>query len=223
MRGITKLLAPALAGVAVVVSPVLGQNAESGRIRAPHAVPSVASSPAIAGDERWDARFRQPHPGIDGTVYTLALDGSGGLYAGGAFATAGGTPANNVARWSNGMWLALGLGLGDQVNTLTLDAGGNLYAGGFFTTAGGAAAKRVARWNGASWSALGAGVGATDSESVSALAVDGGGSVYTCGDFDTPFSNAAAWNGASWSALGTRTVTNALVRDGSGNLIAAGS
>src|SRR5262245_29165050 len=171
MRGITRLLALASAGVAVVVSPVLGQNADSGRIRAPFSQANVSSAALVAGDQRWDDRFAHPHPGIDGTVYTLALDGNGNLYAGGVFATAGGTPAKNVARWSSGMWSARGLGLDDQVNALALDGAGNLYAGGQFTMAGGAAARHVARWSGASWSALGTGVGVADSEYVSAMTV----------------------------------------------------
>src|SRR5204863_3367628 len=178
------------------------------------------------GDTRWDDRFSHPHPGIDGAVYALAVDASGGLYAGGLFATAGGTPAKNVARWSKGMWSALSLGLDDQVNALAVDASGKLYAGGEFTMAGGASARHVAGWNGASWSALGTGVGVADSESVSAVTVDGGGNLYACGNFvvagGVSADHAALWNGTSWSALGSREVTHALSWSTGGSLYAGG-
>ena len=37
--------------------------------------------------------------GIDGWVGELAVDGAGNLYAGGMFGSAGGTFANNIAKW----------------------------------------------------------------------------------------------------------------------------
>lgn len=72
-------------------------------------------------------------------VQALAVfdDGTGpGLYAAGDFGTAGGLPANNIARWDGVGWSALGNGLaGYLTQTLTVFDDGNgpaLFAGGDF-------------------------------------------------------------------------------------------
>jgi hypothetical protein len=84
-------------------------------------------------------------------VYALALDGSGKLYAGGYFFTAGGVIANGIAVWDGSSWSALGSGMGGtdypDVYALALDGSGNLYAGGQFTTAGGKPSSYIARWS----------------------------------------------------------------------------
>ena len=58
------------------------------------------------------------------------MDGSGNLYAGGDFTTAGGVSANCVAKWDGSAWRALGSGLNSVVRALAVDGSGNLYAGG---------------------------------------------------------------------------------------------
>jgi len=75
------------------------------------------------------------------------------LYAAGVFQSAGGTGANNIAKWDGGNWSALGDGLGihpvfpceayDYVNAL---AWGSVYAGGTFTNAGGTDSHHFGRW-----------------------------------------------------------------------------
>src|SRR5438874_4373714 len=47
-------------------------------------------------------------PGADDYVYAAAVDGSGNLYVGGAFAVIGNTPATYVAKWDGSRWTALG-------------------------------------------------------------------------------------------------------------------
>jgi hypothetical protein len=142
---------------------------------------------------------------MDSWVYALAMDGSGNVYAGGSFTTAGGSSANYIARWDGSSWSALGTGMNSDVLALAVDGSGNVYAGGSFTTAGGSNANYIAKWDGTSWSAVGMGMNGN----VLALAVDGSGNVYAGGDFITAGgSNAnyvAKWDGASWSALGTGT------------------
>ena len=86
---------------------------------------------------------------MDGTVYALAFDGSGNLYAGGRFGTAGGVAANYIAKWDGSTWSALGTGVTGNysgVNALAFDGSGNLYVGGDFTTAGGKASTHLAKW-----------------------------------------------------------------------------
>jgi len=82
---------------------------------------------------------------MNNTVYALAVDGSGNVYAGGNFAIAGGVSANNIAKWDGSSWSALGTGIdGDDepyVSVLAADGSGNVYAGGRFTIAGGASAN----------------------------------------------------------------------------------
>ena len=68
-------------------------------------------------------------------VYALAVSGSD-LYAGGAFTTAGGSAAKNIAKWNGSSWSALGSGMNSAVSALAV-SGSDLYAGGNFTTAGG--------------------------------------------------------------------------------------
>ena len=164
--------------------------------------------------------------GTNGFVSALAVDGSGNLYAGGSFDTAGGRSASNVAKWNGSAWNALGSGTNSSVTALALDGSGNLYAGGDFDTAGGTAANNgVAKWNGSTWSALGSGIDGW----VNALAVDRSGNLYAAGGrFDTMGGTAvdyvAKWNGSTWSALGSGTNDEvlALALDGSGNLYAGG-
>ena len=76
----------------------------------------------------------------------LAVDGAGNLYAGGDFNTAGGIPANNVARWDGNVWSALGNGTDGRIAALAWDGAGNLYAGGLWT---------LPRWDGSTWSEFG--------------------------------------------------------------------
>ena len=77
------------------------------------------------------------------SVYALAVSGSD-VYAGGTFTTAGGSPANYIAKWNGSSWSALGEGMNGDVMALAL-SGGELYAGGYFTTAGGKVSANVAR------------------------------------------------------------------------------
>jgi hypothetical protein len=155
-------------------------------------------------------------PGMGGPVSALVAydDGTGGgpaPYAGGSFTTAGGIPANRIARWDGTSWSSLGGGLNSHVKALTVydDGGGGgpaLYAGGSFTTAGGVAANYVARWDGTSWSGLGTGLNL----SVQALAVydDGGGPALFAGGHLTsaggvPANHVARWDGVQWSSPGS--------------------
>ncbi|MHC1726202.1 MAG: hypothetical protein AB9866_09380 [Syntrophobacteraceae bacterium] len=162
---------------------------------------------------------------LNAAVLAFAVDGSGNLYAAGAFTTAVEVPVNHIAKWNGNEWSALGSGIGGEVRALAIDGSGNLYAGGAFTTAGGVAANHIAKWNGIEWSALGSGTAGA----VRALAVDGNGNLYAVGDFSAAGGVAtgkiAKWNGNEWSALGTGMDGEviALAVDGSGNLYAGGT
>src|SRR5262249_53599723 len=131
----------------------------------------LTSATADPEDAFWDARFHGR--GVNGTVFAVTVDGSGNMYVGGGFSTAGSALASWIARWDGTTWSAVGSGLNGAVRALAADAAGNVYAGGDFTIAGAVSASHVARWDGTAWAALGSGLVNT----VYALAVDGNGRV----------------------------------------------
>jgi trimeric autotransporter adhesin len=119
---------------------------------------------------RWDGTaWSSLGAGIGGTgfpsVYALTVfdDGTGSgpqLYAGGLFTTAGGAPANRIARWDGASWAPLGSGVSitatSEINALASFASptqngtgaprSTLYAGGLFTGAGGIPSHNIAAW-----------------------------------------------------------------------------
>ena len=140
-------------------------------------------------------------------VQALAVLPNGDLIAGGEFTSAGGSPANRIARWNGTTWSALGSGLsggsfGGACWALAVLPNGDLIAGGDFTNAGGVAASRIARWNGSAWSSVGGGT----NNPVNALAVLANGDLVAGGQFTTAgiisATKLARWNGSTWAALG---------------------
>jgi hypothetical protein len=141
-------------------------------------------------------------------VLALAALPSGDLVAGGNFPTAGGVPANCIARWDGVAWSALGSGLtfpssDAWVSSLRTLPNGDLVAGGRFSMAGGLPANNIARWNGSTWSSLGTGT----NYGVNALAALPSGDLLAGGQFviagGVSASYIARWNGVAWSALGS--------------------
>lgn len=113
---------------------------------------------------RWSgATWTALGAGLNGTCYALAVQETnvsytgGGLFVGGDFTTAGGNPANYIARWNGTTWFALGAGLNGPCYALAAN-GSYVYAGGAFTAAGGVPANRIARWSAPVWDALGEGL-----------------------------------------------------------------
>ncbi len=158
-------------------------------------------------------------------VGTLAVDGSGNLYAGGDFSSVGGVGARYIAKWdaSTSTWSALGTGIDSPVSALAFDGSGKLYAGGGFL-----GANAIAKWDVATstWSALFDGM---SGGGVIALALDGLGNLYAGGNFSTPDGsgrNIAKWDvsASTWSTLGSGTdaTITALALDSSGNLYVGG-
>src|SRR5439155_6132828 len=135
---------------------------------------------------------------------------------GGAFSTAGGIPANNIAKWNGVTWSALsgpfGNGTTNTVEALAVydDGGGPaLYVGGEFAQAGGVSARYIAKWNGATWSAvsspsneLNAGVlTLTVYDDGSGPALYAGGYFWAAGPI--ALNNVAKLIGTTWSPLGS--------------------
>ncbi len=138
--------------------------------------------------------------GTDGSVYALTVR-NGNLIASGAFTSAGGNPATNIAEWNGSSWSGLGSGADSSVYALAVMPNNDLVAGGAFSNAGGNPANRIARWNGSAWSALGGGLGSVGfinninfpGGSVFALAVAGDGTLLVGGDFGTADGDVSAY------------------------------
>ena len=83
----------------------------------------------------------------NGTVNAIAAGPDGSLYVAGWFASVGGVPAANIAKWNEATktWSALGSGLGSRALAVHVMPDGDVIAGGEFQHAGGQPASRVAR------------------------------------------------------------------------------
>ena len=167
-------------------------------------------------------------------VNALAVMPNGDLLAGGFFTTAGGAPANYIARWDGAAWSDAGANFRGQnsadlftVLSLFVMQNGDLVVGGTFTFIGEMRVNRVARWNGTAWSALGPGLDGSF-PSVAALAQLPGGDLVAAGSFSSAnwvrTTNIARWNGYAWvplaEGLGSRAQSLAVLPDG--DLIAGG-
>ncbi len=176
----------------------------------------------------WSSLGDDAQNGTNGPIKTLAVFDDGGdvgsaLYAGGTFTTAGGMPANRIARWGGrggAGWNSLGAGAANGVNAPVeamavfeegTGRGPGLFVGGGFAIAGGIASSRIARWSGDEWSALGAGVANGVNDTVYALTVfdddsEGGPALYVGGAFTQAGGRSAnriaRWDGTLWSVLG---------------------
>ena len=91
------------------------------------------------------------------SVESLCVLPNGDLIAGGTFTSAGGAPANRVARWDGSAWRTLGAGVDGGVRSMVVLPDGDLLVVGVFTHAGGVPAAGVARWNGLAWAPVIAG------------------------------------------------------------------
>jgi len=147
--------------------------------------------------------------GLPGYASSLLLLPNGDLLVSGQFTSAGGVPANNIARWNGTSWSALGTGLtgpsGSAGGTMHLLANGDVIVTGGFTAAGGIPANNIARWNGSAWSAFGTGPGSALSPGVSVLVSLPNGDLFAGGSMTAAGSDIitgmARWNGSSWSSL----------------------
>jgi len=146
--------------------------------------------------------------GFGTQVQALAIAPNGDLLVGGTFSTAGGTAANNIARWNGSTWSALGGGTDDAVRAIEVLPNGDVVAGGRFVTADGIPVNSIARWDGAAWNALGSGLswGGTSVATVNAIDRAPNGDLVVVGEFTAAgvvtTNNIARWNGAAWSGFG---------------------
>ena len=123
----------------------------------------------------------------------------------GSFSSAGGVPANRVAKWDGSSWSALGTGTSLSVRALAVfddGAGAELVVGGQFTSAGGTSASYIAKWDGSAWSPLGSGMqGPFGLTQVTNLVVfdDGTGSALYAGGIFTSAGGVGVGHIARWN------------------------
>lgn len=157
--------------------------------------------------------------GLSTTAKAVAVSGND-VYVGGLFSSAGGVPANRIAKWDGNSWSALGSGVNGAVHAIAV-IGNDVYAAGSFTLAGGVPVNNIAKWDGSSWSALGQGL----NELVLCLTVSGS-ELYAGGFFTqaggAPANRIAKWNGVSWSPLGSGINNEVNAIAVSGNNVYAG-
>src|SRR5262249_7270332 len=95
-----------------------------------------------------DSTF-DPLVGFNGTVTTLAIDGTGKIYAGGNFLTYRGTSRSMIARLNTDASLdtcfAAGTGFNKHVASLVVNPTVKFYAVGMFITYNGATKRHIAR------------------------------------------------------------------------------
>lgn len=197
---------------------------------------TTAGGVAASNIATWDGAVWSPLGGGVGLpngegVGALAVLPNGDLIVGGNFTTAGGVPANSIARWNGTSWSSLGTGVAGIVIALAVLPNGNLVAGGIFTAAGGTPANNIALWDGTAWAPLGAGViGGVGGGGIRALVVLPTGDLVAGGYFTTAggaaASRVARWDGVSWSALGLGVGSGAGILDlaalPNGDLVAGG-
>jgi hypothetical protein len=178
--------------------------------------------------------------GFGNAVNSIALDGSGNLYAAGSFTTYKGTTRQYIAKL-NPATAALDTtfdsasGFGNAVNVIVLDGLGSIYAGGTFPNYKGTARQRIAKIN-ATTAALDTTFNSASgfaNTSVLSIVLDGSGNLYACGDFTfykTITRQYIAKINATTAALDTtfdsvsgfNIIVRSIALDSSGNLYAGG-
>jgi hypothetical protein len=166
--------------------------------------------------------------GSSNIVYAIELWGTD-IYVGGSFTSAGGIPANNIARYNilTEKWSALTEvtqgattdsystnGTQGPVFALYYDPSGNkLYVGGNFTSVGvynssaGTPTYNIVTWDKNTWSYVGTSFSQNGTNSaVYAITGDPAGNIYVGGMFtqvnqSITVDNVAQWNGSTWNIL----------------------
>ncbi|UYV11650.1 MAG: hypothetical protein NCW75_10110 [Phycisphaera sp.] len=185
----------------------------------------VVNHVAVWDGTRWAGLEGSDGVGVDRIVWSMAVydDGAGpALYVGGEFRTAGGVPAEYLARWDGSAWSAVQGASGasarsgvDALHAGDDGSGAALFASTRLSAAGGAP-YGVARWDGGDWSMVmpagGSGFARPSGTSGSIQTIgtfdDGSGpSLYAGGLFETVdgelANNLARWDGTAWRGLRT--------------------
>lgn len=166
---------------------------------------NVAGAVIANGVAMWDGfEWRALGSGVANSVPFQSFDvreicalKNGDIVIAGRFTSAGGVPAQGIARWDGHAWHAMTTSPLSGVSSLVALPSGELLVCGSFAQIDGLTMNGVARWDGAQWHSVGGGVmqtgGAAASVEDARLCADG--RVAVCGRFDVaggvPISNVA--------------------------------
>ena len=195
------------------------------------ALAALALLPGVAAAATWGP---VSHGVINGSasVYSLAVDPAGGVFAGGnfedpctgpvqlqtsppscPFTYVFPPPYTGIGHWAASGWTTMGVGLGGSAPfgaDVQVGPDGRTYVAGPFNDAGQGTSNYLAVWNGITWSSLGTGFLPVSSANppgrLNALSFGSAGDLYVAGSFTSvngvTAANVARWNGTSWSPLG---------------------
>ncbi|MEO5626769.1 MAG: Ig-like domain-containing protein [Dokdonella sp.] len=190
-------------------------------------IAKLAGNSTGAANATWNAS-------ADASVAALAVDASGFVYAGGAFAQIGGVPRGFIAKLSGG-----GTGAADatwnpsanaNVLVLALDAIGHVYVGGTFSSIGGRSRTNLARLSSGGSGAADVNWNPGPDGAVATLMLDTGGAIYAGGAFINVGGQrrlfvarltSAGTLDLAWDAS-LNSIVHALVPAGSGGVYAGG-
>ncbi|MDH5508244.1 MAG: hypothetical protein OEZ02_13560 [Anaerolineae bacterium] len=186
---------------------------------------SQAPAPVLApGSGSWEA----VGSGTNDSVWDMAIDNTGMLYAVGKFTDAGVGYTKYIAKWDGASWSAVGTGVTDNsVYEVEVDRDNNVYIGGAFRGAGSMVYNKnfIAKWDGSTWSSMKNGMDGF----VTALGVSRSGKVYAGGFFSkagsTYVNNIATWGSGNWWPLGSgvNSAVNSIIVNGAGKVFAGGN
>jgi hypothetical protein len=81
-------------------------------------------------------------------VWSIAIDSSNQVYAGGVFTASGATSLAKTAKWSGTSWSQLDSGIDSTVYAIAFDPSGNVFAAGDFTlTVSSLGRQFIAKWS----------------------------------------------------------------------------
>ncbi len=166
---------------------------------------NAADGVAARGIATWDGiRWRELGGGIGGRyswtpfIGALLPDGSGGLFVGGSFSSAGEVSVFGLAHWDGSSWSSVGDSPSDTVIAMVRGTDGTLFVGGNFGSFGDVPANSIGAWNGTSWTQVGNGLPL----GVGSLTRLGDGRVVAAGGFTSAgghlANRIAVWDGSDW-------------------------
>lgn len=164
---------------------------------------SQAGTATGFGVYKWDGTsWSRVGVTFNSSVYDLAVDAGGTLYAAGNFTDVGGDAnADYIVKWDGSAWVKLHNSPPNQYIEYLTVSGNNVYAAGWFSSIGGISASRFAYWNGTSWVSMSNGAPSMGGGTILCLEKDDNGNIYLGGSFNGTAGkySLVRWDGTTWN------------------------